>query len=260
VNDPATPIKSPDRAYWGDIHTEQDSWRKQLIGEINEAFVVPRYVKVFYDTFGTRKNQAFLEVGSGNGDLSRAILAENRGQIARYVCSDYFPESVEWLRKLGIEAIQADAQALPCADAEYDAVVDFDVMHHVDAPREMAKEMMRVGRGRALLVESNGMSLPRRLLELTPGHRAAGERSYTPAQYKSFFVGHPGYRLTGFAIYPFLFPFKCPRWFLPTLVWFNRRIESIPFFRWQCSSVVITIDYAAIEPGNRSSSDEGLAQ
>ena len=228
---------------WGSIHREDASWRKQLIGEISDAFVVPRYVKLFYDTFGAGRGQDFLEVGSGQGDLCAAILRANRGEIGRYVASDYFAESVSWLRSKGIEAIQADAQAIPCMDAEYDAVIDFDVMHHVARPRDMAREMMRVGRGRALCVESNGLSLPRRLLELTPGHRAAGEKSYSPWQYRSFFEGHRGYRLTRFHIYPFLFPFKCPHWFLPALIWFNKVIERVPIARWQCSSVVITIEY-----------------
>lgn len=228
---------------WAKIHSEDTSWRKQLIGDISDVFVVPRYVKLFYDTFGAAQQQDFFEVGSGNGDMSKAILAANRGQIRRYVVSEYFPEGVEWLRKLGLEAVQADAQKLPCQNAEYDAVVDFDVMHHVDRPRDMARELMRCGRGRTLLVESNGLSVPRLLLEFTPGHRAAGERSYTPGQYRSFFEGHLGFRVTSFQIYPFLFPFKCPKWLLPALVWFNQKVEYIPFVRWQCSSVVIVVDY-----------------
>lgn len=228
---------------WENIHKYDTSWRKQLIGDINEAFVVPRYVKLFYDTFGSVERASFFEVGSGNGDLSRAILTANNGQIGRYVVSEYFPEGVGWLRSIGLEAVEADAQSLPCADGEYDAVVDFDVMHHVERPRAMARELMRAGRGRTLLVESNGLSIPRRLLEFTPGHRAAGERSYTPKGYRSFFENHDGYRVTNFVIYPFLFPFKCPKWFLPALVWFNRRIERIPVLRWQCSSVVMIVDY-----------------
>lgn len=228
---------------WSKIHSEDASWRAQLLGGINEAFVVPRYVKLFYDTFGAGRSQSFFEVGSGNGDLSLAILKKNQGQIERYVVSDYFAEAVQWLRKRGLEAVQADAQELPCADGEYDAAIDFDVMHHVDRPRDMARELMRIGRGRTLLVESNGLSLGRRLLELTPGHRAAGERSYTPRQYRSFFENQAGYRVTNFSIYPFLFPFKTPQWAVRPLVWFNERIEKVPFFRWQCSSVVITVDY-----------------
>src|SRR5215467_4788224 len=228
-----TPVTGNAQPSWEHIHSQDTSWRKKLVGDISDVFIIPRYVKLFYDTFGAGLGQEFLEVGSGNGDMSQAILAANYGVIRRYVVSEYFEEGVNWLRKLGLEAVRADAQNLPCKDGEYDAVIDFDVMHHVDRPRDMAREMMRVGRGKALLVESNGLSIPRRLLELTPGHRAAGERSYIPSQYRSFFTGHPGFELTRFEIYPFLFPFKCPNWFLSALVWFNHRIERIPFFRWQ---------------------------
>lgn len=242
---------------WAHIHTKDVSWRKQLIGGIDGLFVVPRYVKLFYDTFGAGSQQDFFEVGSGNGDLSRAILAANRGQVRRYVASEYFEEGVAWLRQSGLEAVRADACRLPCGDGEYDAVLDFDVMHHVDHPRDMARELMRVGRGRTLLVESNGLSFPRRLLEWTPGHRAAGEKSYTPNQYRSFFQGHPGFQVTRFTIYPFLFPFKCPQWLLPMLVWFNRHVERIPALRWQCSSVAICVEYerkqlSASNPGDRA--------
>ena len=107
----------------------------------------------------------------------------------------------------------------------------------------MAREMMRIARGRCLLVESNGLSIFRKLRELTPAHRAAGERSYTPRAYRRFFEGHPGYSVTRFAIAPFLFPFKCPQSLLPALVAFNRAIERMPLARWQCSSVYITVDY-----------------
>jgi hypothetical protein len=232
---------------WRAIHSPDVSWRAKIIGDINEAFVVPRYVRLFYDTFGGGRNQSYFEIGSGMGDLSRAVLAANQGAIGKYVTSECFPEGVAWLRKRGLEAIQADATRLPLPDAQYDAAVEFDVMHHVDRPREMAREMMRIARGRCLLVESNGLSIVRKLKELTPGHRRAGERSYTPWAYRGFFTGHAGFRLRSFRIYPFLFPFKCPRWALTSLVAFNHIIEYLPIARWQCSSVAIVVDYERAE-------------
>jgi SAM-dependent methyltransferase len=231
---------------WEAIHDQDASWRKKLIGEISDAFVLPRYVRLFYDTFGAGKDQDFAEIGSGNGENSKAVLAANKGQIRRYITTEVFDEGVAWLRKQGLESQRASAEALPFEDASFTAAISFDVMHHVDHPRVMAREMMRVGRGRALLTESNGLSIPRKLLELTPSRRAAGERSYTPWKYRSFFEGHPEFRIKNFVIYPFLFPFKCPNFMLPALVLFNRMIEYIPFFRWQCSSVVIVVDYERV--------------
>jgi hypothetical protein len=229
---------------WENVHAEDASWRKKLVGEISDAFILPRYIRLFYDTFGDLRGKDFVEVGSGNGENSKGVIAGDKtGVIRRYLTTEVFPDGVAWLRKQGLDAEQASAEALPFPDASFDGVIEFDVMHHVDHPRNMAREMMRVGRGRLLLTESNGLSIPRKLLELTPARKAAGERSYTPWRYRSFFDGHAGYRVTRFTIYPFLFPFKCPSWFLPALVAFNRAIEYVPFFRWQCSSVVILVDY-----------------
>jgi hypothetical protein len=234
------------RAAWATIHDEDVSWRKKLVGDISDAWIIPRYVRYFYDNFGQETGKDFCEIGAGNGDMSRAILAANRGTIRRWVASEVFPEGVDWLRKQGLEAVQANAEALPWADGEFDAAIEFDVMHHVQHPRNMAREMMRVARGRCLMVESNGLSVFRKLRELTPGHRAAGERSYTPWTWRSFFVGHPGYELVSFEVAPFLFPFKCPRWLLPLLVRFNHLIERVPLARWQCSSVMIRVRYRRV--------------
>ena len=74
-----------------------------MVGEINEAFVVKRYIKLFYDTYGDLQDNSFLEVGAGNGDLSLAIISQNRGQIGRYVTSEYFKEAVDWLKERGLE-------------------------------------------------------------------------------------------------------------------------------------------------------------
>lgn len=234
-------------ADWSGIHDPEASWRKKIVGEISDAFIVPRYVRFFYEHFGQDKDASFFEIGSGNGDMSLAMLAANKGQIGDYQVSEYFDEGVDWLKKQGLDAIQADAQALPLEDASVDVSLEFDVMHHVDDQRAMAREMMRVARGRCLLTESNGLSVFRKLKELTPGHRAAGEQSFTPSKWKSFFEGHPGYKLTRWELFPFLFPFKVPGFLLPTLVWFNHTIEKVPFFRWQCSSVAIYLEYERTE-------------
>lgn len=234
---------------WSSIHDPEQSWRRKIVGEISELFIIPRYVEFFKSKFGSDHGLSFFEIGAGNGDISSALLQANRGEIAHYTASEYFGEGVEWLKARGLDAIVADAQKLPLADSSVDVALEFDVMHHVDDPRAMAREMMRVARGRCLLTESNGLSVFRKLKELTPAHRAAGEKSFTPAQWKGFFERHDGYELTHFEIFPFLFPFKVPRPLLPTLLWWNRVVEKLPVLRWQCSSVAIYLTYR--KRGNR---------
>lgn len=232
-----------DEVDWKAIHSVDESWRRKIVGDINEAFVVPRYVELFYHYFGRDKGLDVIELGAGTGELSSAILAANAGQIGRWTASEFFDEGVEWLKKKKYdEVVKASATNTPFANTSYDVSVSLDVMHHVDDQRAMAREMMRIARGRCLLVESNGLSFLRKLMELTPGHRRAGERSFTPWTYRRFFEGH-GHTVTRFEILPFLFPFRVPRPMLPALVRFNRGIEHVPVFKWLCSSVTIYVEY-----------------
>jgi SAM-dependent methyltransferase len=230
-------------ASWKNLHGNDEAWRKKLIGDISELFVIPRYVEFFQDKFGAEKGLSFLELGSGTGDISRAVLDSNRGQIGRYVLSEHYPEGVEELRKKGFEVLKLDACKVDVPDQSFDVVISWDVMHHVPEPRDMASEMMRVAKGRLILVESNGLSVFRKLKELTPAYRAAGETSHGPRGWRSFFEGHPHFRIRTFEIFPILFPFKVPHGLLPALAAFNRWIETAPVLRWQCSSVAIYVEY-----------------
>lgn len=64
---------------WSEIHRRDTAWRKTIIGDINDVFVVPRYVRLFYAAFGKGRGQSFFEIGAGMGDLSAAVLAANGG-------------------------------------------------------------------------------------------------------------------------------------------------------------------------------------
>lgn len=227
---------------WDTIHNRDESWRTKLIGDISYAFVMPRYVELFEKYFKNFQGLSFLELGSGNGEIASLIAEKKFPFTSRYVTSECFPKGVEWLKEKGLEAVLANAEDIPAKDASFDVVLSFDVMHHVANPRKMASEMMRTARGKLFLTESNGLSVGRKLMELTPGRRMAGEKSYTPSQYRSFF-NHPGFSVTRFEIHPFVFPIKLPKKFLNIAISFNRWIETIPLLNWQCSNVYIYLEY-----------------
>ncbi|MBI4575336.1 MAG: methyltransferase domain-containing protein [Planctomycetes bacterium] len=238
ATDTAGGLQVPPREAWASLHAGDTTWQERIIGDIAEVYVRPRYERLFGEAFGGAPRKSFLELGAGIGTLSERLVARHRGAISRYVTLEQFAEGTRRCAGRGLASIQGDATRLPVADKSFDVVLSFDVMHHVDDPRAMAREMVRVARHSLLLTESNGLSLGRRLMELTPGHRRAGERSYLPRTYRRFLEA-TGARFHAIRIAPFLFPFRVPRALLPALAWFNGRVEDLPLVRWQCSSLII---------------------
>lgn len=228
----------PPRQVWASLHAGDTTWQERIVGDIAEVYVRPRYERLFGEVFGGGPRQSFLELGAGIGTLSERLVTRHRGAIARYVTLEQFAEGMRRCAARGLASVQGDATRLPVADKSFDAVLSFDVMHHVDDPAAMAREMARVARQSILLTESNGLSLGRKLMELTPAHRRAGERSYLPRTYRRFLEA-TGARFRSIRIAPFLFPFRVPRPLLPALAWFNGVVEDLPLVRWQCSSLII---------------------
>ncbi len=97
-----------------------------------------------------------LEVGSGGGFNAETFL--RRFPEWRVTATDYDPEMVELARRrltrFGDRVVlgQADATALPYADASFDLVLSIGVLHHVGAWEKALIEAARVLRpGGALL-------------------------------------------------------------------------------------------------------------
>jgi len=237
--------KSDREVDWTRLHSQEQSWRTRLLGDLSTQFAIPRYVELFLETFGDGAGYRFLELGAGNGEVPLRLKEIETSCVGKYWTSELFVEGARWLKEQGLDSCVADALCIPFKDSAFDAVISFDVLHHVSDPYQMASEMVRVSRGRLLLTEANGLSLGRRLMELTPGHRTAGERSYPPWQYRTFFA-RAGCELTRFAIRPFLFPIPggVPPGLLGPLIAFNKMIEKTPFFRWQCSNVCIQVEFS----------------
>src|SRR5262245_41273054 len=101
---------------------------------------------VLVDACGVRASQRVLDVAAGTGNT--AIRAAERG--ASVVASDLTPENFEAgrleARAAGVELewVEADAQALPFADGEFDVVTSsFGAIFATDQPA-VADELVRV--------------------------------------------------------------------------------------------------------------------
>lgn len=226
---------SSSHSNWDQIWNKGLSEREKRLGAIVKRYVLPKYYRLFERFFKEKGNISLLDVGAGGGEMSHFIVSREPSYLNDYVATELTWQGCEQIRSLGIDCEQMDAVALGFQDGAFDAVCSFDVMHHVQAPATMAQEMLRVASKYIFLIESNGLSLGRKLLERTKSYRSLGEKSYFPWQYRSFFSSPSIQR---FEIRPFLFTLPG----LPDFTWrwvagFSELLERIPFIRWQCSGV-----------------------
>ena len=231
-----------------ELFKEGASERAQRLGELAVRYNIPKYVKLFQDCAARGTGLSVLELGAGRGEISRTLVTSVNGLIGSYTATEITSGGAFCLKKQGFAAARADASRCPFASKSFDVVCAFDVMHHVENPREMAHEMARVAKKQIFLIEANGLSVGRRLLERTPHYKKLGETSYRPVQYRSFFEGVD---FEEFTIRPFLFTVPgTPVFFIPAAILFSEFMERVPGLRWQCSSVLIS----GVLKGERGSS------
>lgn len=222
---------------WDHLFLHHQSERESRLGNLTVKYNIPKYFDLFSKSFINTKNLSFLEVGAGGGEITRYILQKKPAFLRSIAVTEFMKTGVALLRKRGIPARQMDAEHLTHKDNSFDVVCAFDVMHHVQNPDKMAHEMTRVANKYVFLIEANGLSAIRKLLERTSWYKKLGEHSYFPWQYASFFDQK---KFSSFTIRPFLFsPPGVPDIFIAPVISFSELLERIPLLRWQCSGVVI---------------------
>lgn len=222
---------------WNNFFQYQESERDRRLGKKSREYIVSKYLQLFTNTFVNDKNLSLLELGAGRGEITKGILKSKAPFFKRYIATELTSSGVQALKKLRIPVKQMDAQRLTFKKDSFDVVCAFDVMHHVPIPKKMAEEMTRVAKKHIFLIEANGLSIARRILEQTQWYKTLGENSYFPWQYLSFF---PREQFSSLTIRPFLFvPPKIPHSFMGSIPLISDTLEKIPFLKWQCSGVII---------------------
>ncbi len=130
-----------------------------------------------------------LEIGCGEGNnLSRL------SKHARCFGIDLFPKKLSFARKEvpGVELAVSRAQGLPFADASFESVVIRDVLHHMDDPRAVVEEAMRVlaPGGSFFLLEPNAKN-PFVALQIWLVPAEAGAKKFSAAYVASLLEGLP---------------------------------------------------------------------
>jgi ubiquinone/menaquinone biosynthesis C-methylase UbiE len=144
-------LKERVRAYWnaepcGTSTTAAEPGTRQFFGDVERRrYELEPFIPGFAD-FGRWDGKRVLEVGVGLGtDFVRFVRA---GAEATGV--DLTEASVQSVReRLALEALEADlrvadAESLPFADAEFDLVYSWGVLHHTPDTERALREVRRV--------------------------------------------------------------------------------------------------------------------
>lgn len=237
------------RTTYGERYATGWSFRDHWFGNVTWRYILPNYYRWTDAFLADLGPSAIVELGAGDGEMTDIIRDAGPRWLGSLTPTDVVPAGAARLRAKGYgTARQADACATPFADDEFDVAITYDVMHHVADPAAMAREMVRIARTRVFLIEANGASLVRRLLELTDTYRRVGENSYRPGEYRRFFT-LPGVARIDIDPLQFVPPrFLSP--VVPLTIALSEALQHVPVLRWQCSGVRIrvTLDKPSTRP------------
>ncbi|MEV6867970.1 class I SAM-dependent methyltransferase [Streptosporangium subroseum] len=98
-----------------------------------------------------------LDIGAAGGGNTRVLVKHGWSALV----ADFSETAVELARLRGLRAIHADARDLPLPDMEFDLVLAFDVLEHIEEDDRAVHELVRVLRpgGTALITVPCDMAL-----------------------------------------------------------------------------------------------------
>jgi ubiquinone/menaquinone biosynthesis C-methylase UbiE len=131
-----------------------DRYDAEHVREGDEHYIALRYISGMFDLLGI---SSVLDVGCGTGRGVKYFLEERPGVQVRGV------EPVAALIERAISAksipseliTEGSGEALPLADQSVDAAFECGILHHVKAPKQIVREMMRVSRKAIFLSDEN---------------------------------------------------------------------------------------------------------
>jgi cyclopropane fatty-acyl-phospholipid synthase-like methyltransferase len=182
-----------------------------------------------------RSEHCVLDLGCGDGSFANQVLSSRFSKVhgvdfshasVSKACADS-PSTHTTFDTMDL--VDQDIRRL----GEFDGIFMIGILHHV---KSRASEIMRAARDmarRVVVLEPNGAHLVRKLLELTPAYRAAGEDSFRHGQLVRIF-GEAGFRIVEHRRTN-LFPNQMPGWGFRLLRPAEAWIERTPVLRGMCT-------------------------
>jgi SAM-dependent methyltransferase len=184
---------------------------------------------------GLDSDAKVLDLGCGDGAFANAVLAHN------FAAVDGFDIAEAAIRRAQANApgphmrfAACDLTRLELAELpHYDGAFLIGFLHHVKTATPAILAALRRVTGRVVVLEPNGGHLLRKLLELTPTYRAAGEDSFRRRQLEKIFA-EAGYRRVFWRRLN-LFPNFTPQLLFRLLRQIEPAVEATPGLRALCT-------------------------
>ncbi|HXC27657.1 MAG TPA: class I SAM-dependent methyltransferase [Stellaceae bacterium] len=183
-----------------------------------------------------------LDLGCGDGAFANHTLAANFAAVDGFDFSEAaIRRATEnaagaHMRFAARDVTRIDFTELP----HYDGAFLIGILHHVKPVAPAILKGLRGNTGRVVVLEPNGGHVVRKLLELTPSYRAAGEDSFRRSRLLRLFA-EAGYR-TVVSRRLNLFPNFTPQTAFRLLRWLEPLVEATPVLRALC-----TVDMYGLE-------------
>jgi SAM-dependent methyltransferase len=189
----------------------------------------------FAHQLGLDANARVMDLGCGDGAFANSVLAQ------RFAAVDGFDLSEAAIERASANApgphVRFERRDLTMPDASdfgrYDGAFLIGILHHVKTATPEVLRMLREVTGHLVVLEPNGNHLVRKLLELTPAYRAAGEDSFRRRTLERLFRD-AGYKVALRRRYN-LFPNFTPEALFRLLAPLEPRIEAMPGLRGLCT-------------------------
>jgi len=233
-SDPST---KPGSEYWeqaGELGYARAMYRNAEVGEYLRRRLWDTAIDVS-KRLGVKESGHVLDLGCGDGDFANLALAQHFAKV------DGLDVSQAGIRRARAnvprEGVQFDVCDITQADfskfPRYDAVFMMGILHHVKPNAPTLVRNLHKVTNRVIVLEPNGNHLLRKLMELTPAQRAAGDDSFRTRQLEKIFA-EAGYARAVWRRFN-LFPNFTPRFVFKLLLPLETIVENTPMLRALCT-------------------------